>query len=87
MKNWLLILAVAVAVCGCGKPAEKNSGAATLDELNRAFVAMSMRSRQPTNINELMNFPSLRGKSLPEPPAGKKLVVDSEAKRVVFADE
>lgn len=87
MKNWLFILVVAVAVCGCGKPAGQNAGEATLDELNRALSVMSMRpGRQPTNIDELMNFPSLRGKRLPDAPAGKKLVLDSGANCVVFAD-
>jgi hypothetical protein len=87
MKHWLFILVVALAVCGCGKPAAKSSAEVTLDDLNRAYTAMSMRGHQPTNIDELMNFPTLQGKSLPTTPAGKKLVLDSKAACAVFVDQ
>jgi len=43
--------------------------------------------RRPTNIDELMTFPTLRGKTLPKPPAGKKIALDSRAGCVVFVDQ
>ena len=86
-KHWLLVLVVAVVACGCGKQAGGNSGEATLDELNRALSVMSMGGRPPTHLNDLTNFPTLRGKTLPKPPAGKTLVLDAVGKRVVFADQ
>ena len=87
MKNLLLGLVVTVAFCGCGKQAGGNSGEATLDELNRALSVMSMGAgRPPANVHDLTNFPSLRGKTLPKPPAGKKLVLDPVSKSVIFAD-
>ena len=86
-KNLLLGLVVAVAFCGCGKQGAQNSREATLDELNRALSVMSMGAgRPPANVHDLTNFPSLRGKTLPKPPAGKKLVLDPVSKRVIFAD-
>jgi hypothetical protein len=86
MKNLLLGLVVALAVLGCGKKGAQNSGEATLDELNRALSVMSIGGHPPTNLNDLTNFPTLRGKVLPKPPAGKKLVLDPAGKRVFFAD-
>jgi hypothetical protein len=88
LKNLLLVLVIAVAACGCGKQAGTHSGEATLDELNRALAVMSMGGgRPPASVNELTNFPSLRGKTLPKPPAGKKLAIDPAQHQVVFVDE
>ena len=87
MKNLLLGVVVALAVWGCGKQGGQNSGEATLDDLNRALSVMSMgAARPPADVHDLTNFPSLRGKTLPKPPAGKKLVLDPVSKRVIFAD-
>ena len=88
MKCLILGLVVAVAVCGCGKKAGENSGEATLDDLSRALAVMSMGGgRRPADVNDLTNFPSLRGKTLPKPPAGKKLAIDPAQQQVVFVDE
>jgi hypothetical protein len=87
-KPFLLGLIFALAVFGCGKTGERNSTEATLDELNRALSVMSMgQGRPPTDVNDLTNFPSLRGKVLPKPPPGKKLVFDAARRSVVFADQ
>jgi hypothetical protein len=87
-KYWLLVLVVAVVACGCGKQAGGNSGEATLDDLNRALSVMSMGgARRPVEVSDLTNFPSLRGKALPKPPAGKKLAIDRAQQQVVFVDE
>lgn len=41
----------------------------------------------PAAVSELTNFPTLQGKRLPTPPAGKKLAVDPATCQVVFADQ
>jgi hypothetical protein len=88
MKNLIPGLVVALAVLGCGKPAAQNSGEATLDELNRALAVMDMGAgHPPADVRDVTNFPSLRGKRLPTPPAGKKLVIDHSQHQVVFVDE
>jgi len=88
MKCLLLGLVVALAVVGCGQKGGKNSEEATLDDLNRALAVMSMGgARRPVEVNDLTNFPSLRGKALPKPPAGKKLAIDWAQQQVVFVDQ
>lgn len=88
IKNWLLVLLLAVAMSGCGKKATVNSGEATLDELNQVLSVMSMgTSHPPTSVNQLTNFPTLRGKTLPQPPPGKKLTIDPATRSVVFISQ
>ncbi len=88
MKCLLLGLLAALTVLGCGKPGGKVSEEATLDDLNRALSVMSMGgTRRPVEVNDLTNFPSLRGKALPRPPAGKKLAIDRAHQQVVFVDQ
>lgn len=87
-KNLILCLVVALAVLGCGKKSSTNAGAATLEDLNRALGMMALSGAPlPQDVNALTNFPILQGKTLPVPPAGKKLVIDAVAGRVVFADQ
>jgi hypothetical protein len=87
-KNLSLCLVVAVAVLGCGKKSPKNSGVATLEDLNRALAMMTLSdAHRPKDVNELTNFPTLQGKTLPVPPAGKRLVIDPATSRVIFADQ
>ena len=88
MKSLLLGLVVTLALVGCGKPSGDTAGAATLDDLNRALSVMSMGgARRPLEVNDLTNFPSLRGKSLPKPPSGKKLAIYRAQQQVVFVDQ
>ena len=88
IKNWLLVLLLAVAMSGCGKKARVNSGEATLEELNQVLSVMSMgASHPPTSVNQLTNFPTLRGKTMPQPPPGQKLVIDPAKKAVVLVAE
>ena len=78
--------ALIATLCGCGSKSGSKSEA-TIDELNRAMAVMSMSGKVPQNVYELTNFPALQGKSLPTPPAGKKLVIDAGKRQVVFADQ
>ncbi len=88
IKNCLFVLLLTVAISGCGKKTAAKSGEATLEELNQVLSVMSMgASHAPTNVNQLTNFPTLRGKTLPQPPPGKKLVIDPSTRTVVFLSE
>lgn len=87
-NNWLLVFVLALALSGCGKKSAQQSGVATMDDLNQALSIMSMGgSHRPVNVYDLTNFPTLRGKSLPQPPAGKKLVIDHSKQLVVLVNE
>lgn len=88
IQKWPFVLVVTLAVCGCPKKSAQNSGVATMDELNQALSIMSMGGgHPPVNANDLTNFPTLRGKSLPQPPVGKKLAIDRARQQVVFVDQ
>ncbi|MEI8290628.1 MAG: hypothetical protein WCH99_14260 [Verrucomicrobiota bacterium] len=88
IKNCLFVLLLAVAISGCGKKTAAKSGEATLEELNQVLSVMSMgASHPPINVNQLTNFPTLRGKTLPQPPPGKKLIIDPATKSVVFVSQ
>lgn len=83
----ILCLVVAGMVVGCGQKAGKTSGEATLFDMDQALAVVTMRAgRCPSDVNELTNFLSLDGKRLPQPPAGKKLVIDQARHKVVFVD-
>ena len=86
-KNWLFLLVVALTACGRGKKSAQNAGVATMFELNQALSIMSIGGKPPVNVYDLTNFPTLQGKALPVPPAGKKLVIDRSKNQVVVADE
>ena len=82
------ILTACLLVVGCSKSTKSSLPEATLDDLNRALRAWPMvKPTPPAQVSDLTNFPSLRTKRLPTPPPGKKLVIDSLNKQVVFVDE
>jgi len=86
-NNWMMMVILAAALCGCGKKTTANSGVATVDDLNQALSIMSMGGKHaPVNVSDLTNFPTLQGKSLPASP-GKKLVIDHSKHLVVLVDE
>ena len=88
IKYYLLCFAMTAALLGCGKDSTGNSAEVTLEELNRALSAVAMSSPSyPSDVNQLTNFPSIQGRPLPTPPAGKKLVIDQTRREVVFADQ
>jgi len=87
LRQSILCLVVAGMVVGCGNKSAKSSGEATLFDMNQALAMVTMRAgRCPSDVNELTNLLSLEGKRLPQPPAGKKLVIDRAQQRVVFVD-
>jgi len=87
-NNWLFVFVLALALCGCGKKRAQQSGVATIDDLNQALSIMTMGGSHPlVNVYDLTNFPTLRGKTLPQAPAGKKLVIDQAKHLLVLVDE
>jgi hypothetical protein len=89
MSKCLFIgLLLTLSVCGCGRRGGASSGEATLEDLSQAMTVMSMGGgHRPTSVSDLTNFPTLRGKTLPKPPAGKKLAIDPARQQVVFVDQ
>lgn len=85
----LLLVALLLAFAGAGCGSDSSGGAeATVDDLNRAYKAWGMmRGSYPTNIYELTNHPALQGKRLPNLPAGKRLILDVNARQIVVGDE
>lgn len=81
----LLILGL---VAGCGHKKSAAENAASLEELNRALSVVAMQSGTfPPGTNELAKFLALSGKTLPETPPGKKLVLDSRTRQFVLVDQ
>ena len=79
---------LALALAGCS---QRDSAAArpeaTLEELNAALGTWVMaKGGMPQSVNELTNFPALKGKRLPAPPPGKKLALDAGQRQVVLVD-
>jgi hypothetical protein len=75
-------------VAGCGQKKTGPQNAASLDELNRALAVVAMRSGSlPSSTNEVAAFLALSGKTLPVPPAGKRLVIDPSKRQFVLIDQ
>jgi hypothetical protein len=87
MKQILTVGLMVSLMTGCGKNEGKSSDELTLEELNRALSVMVMAGKGPTQVSDLTNFPALKGRKLPTPPPGKKLVLDPTTRQVVFADQ
>jgi hypothetical protein len=86
LRDLALTVLVVGLIAGCAKT--KHAEQVSLEDLNRVLAVTSMSTgKLPQSVYELTNFPSLRGKELPVPPAGKKLVIDRNARQVVFADQ
>ncbi len=59
-----------------------------MDELNRAARAWGMINPAPlVHVSDLTNFPTLHGKRLPTPEAGKKLAIDPRTRQVIIVDD
>jgi hypothetical protein len=75
-------------VAGCGQKKNGAENAASLDELNRALAVVAMRSGSlPSSTNEVAAFLALSGKTLPVPPAGKRLVIDPSKRQFILIDQ
>lgn len=70
----LTVLLILIFAAGCGRKPAASGNAATLDELNRAVVAVSMRGGAfPPSTNDVAAFLALTGKTMPVVPPGKRL--------------
>jgi hypothetical protein len=89
MKYILLAGVLALGLTsGCGQKTAVTNKEASLEELNRALNVVAMRTGySPPPTNELARFLALSGKSMPVPPAGKKLVIDPEKRQFVMLDQ
>ena len=85
----LLTLIFALALVGCSKSGRLDTHPeATLADVNRAMARWQMANGQvPAEISDLTNSPTLKGRSLPNPPPGKKLAIDPVTRLVVFVDQ
>jgi hypothetical protein len=85
----LLLMVVIVSGCSKKSSATANLPEATMAELNRAYAQWEMISvgPPPKTVEGLTNSYLLRGKRLPAPPPGKKLVLDPARRQVMFADQ
>jgi hypothetical protein len=84
-RLWLIIIAGMVS---CSKHDSLRANEATLPELNRALAMWTMeRGSDPKTIDDLTNFPILRGKQLPLLPPGKKLVLDPASHLIIITNE
>jgi len=75
-----------LAITGCNKTSAPK-GEVTLAEMNRAVGRMSMMGRPPQTVDELTNFHAFKGRPLPVPPAGKKLILNQSTREVVVVDK
>ena len=88
-RSFCLCVLVAAVAAGCSKgPSGQKGPEASLPELSRALRTWVMaKGAYPSDLNELTNFPTLRGKRLPVAPPGKKLSIDPATREVVFAEQ
>lgn len=84
----LFFLSLSLALSGCGKKSSEVQTPVTLDELNQFVATMNIRSAgKPLETNQITMMLAAEGKSLPIPPAGKKLVFDSKTRQYEFLDQ
>jgi hypothetical protein len=87
LRNSALAVLIFGLITGCGKTRQAEQQV-SLDDLNRALAVTTMSTgKLPESVYDLTNFPSLRGRELPVPPAGKRLIIDHNTRQVVFADQ
>jgi len=85
---WPTFLVVMGLASGCGHKKTGAENAASLDELNRALTVVTMRSGSfPPSTNELVAFLAISGKTMPVPPPGKRLAIDSGKCQFVMVDQ
>lgn len=76
-----------LTLAGCSRRELAARPEATMEELNAALATWVMAKGLPQSVSELTNFPALKEKRLPVPPAGKKLAIDARKSQVVMVDE
>jgi len=93
MKNRVTRLALFILSLGiclfvtvaCSKKAAGNE--ITLPELNRVLVVMAgSPTGAPQTVDELLQFPTLKGRPMPAAPAGKKYVIAPSGREIILVD-
>jgi hypothetical protein len=89
MKHLFTTLLVIFGLAlGCSQKRTGAENAATLDDLNRALVVVTMRSGSfPPSTNDLAAFLAMSGKTMPAPPPGKRLAIDAGTRQFVLVDQ
>lgn len=89
MKSVFCVAAVALLlVAGCGSKQADVGTAASLEELNRALSLAAMQGGGfPPSTNEIAKVLALSGKTMPVPPAGRKLVLDPVKRQFVLIEK
>jgi ABC-type glycerol-3-phosphate transport system substrate-binding protein len=83
----LIVLALALALSGCGKKSAGSHEQATMDELNRIVSSITMQNGGRVDTNQVASFLAAQGKSFPVPPAGKKLFLNPTRHQFEFVDQ
>jgi hypothetical protein len=87
-KILLLAAALLTGTMGCSKASTQQGTEASLPELNRVLQMWRMaHGAYPHDLNELTNFPALKGKRLPSPPPGQKVALDPATHQVTFVTQ
>ncbi len=89
MKHLLTVCLLALVLTGgCGHKKAAAENVASLEDLNRALSVVAMRGGSfPPSSNDLAAFLSISGKTMPVPPAGKKLVIAPGTRQFVLVDQ
>jgi hypothetical protein len=84
----VVCLCLATSHLGCGRGGGPSGDPISVEELNRAIgVAAMSPSGMPRTVDELTNFPGFQNRPLPEPPPGKRFVINPATRSVVAVDE
>lgn len=84
----LLTVALLSGVVGCSRTSSRAETEASLPELNRALQMWVMgHGSVPSDLSQLTNIPTLKGKRLPAPPPGKKLAFDPGTRQITYVDQ
>ena len=85
----VVVLGLVLTLSGCGKNSSDGPrNQATLADLNRIVSTLNtVGGGKPLDTNQVAAFLASEGKSLPVPPAGKKLAVNPATRQYEFMDQ
>ena len=84
----LIFFGLGLALSGCGKKSAGTQNQATLEDLNRIAGSLyTLGAGKPLDTNQVASFLAAQGKSIPLPPAGKKLFLNPAKHQFEFVDQ
>jgi len=89
MKSFFpFLLVVALACCSCHKKGAASGNPASLDDLNRIVATMMTHGdgKLPTT-NDVAKFLEVAQQTFPNPPPGKKLILNPATRHFEFVDQ